>query len=62
MPQAIDPEKLEKIRAKYPFQRECSRGCGKGVWVQYSARKGKEYQTETEDYKNFHNCGDPIPF
>lgn len=56
------PEKLREAKKKYPFQRECSRGCGKEVWVQYSVRKDKEYQTNSEDYKDFHNCGEQIPF
>ena len=61
-PKPIDPEKLKKAQEKYPFKRECNRGCGVGVWVQYSVRKEKEYQTNSEDYKDFHNCGEQIPF
>tara|TARA_R100001082_G_scaffold72520_2_gene41514 strand:+ start:1007 stop:1321 length:315 start_codon:yes stop_codon:yes gene_type:complete len=46
----------------YPFERDCNRGCGKKVWVQYSRNKQKEYQTNSDNYKDFHNCGDAIPF
>ena len=56
--QALGP----KEPGNYPVERDCNRGCGKKVWVQYSRNKQKEYQTNSEDYKNFHNCGEQIPF
>lgn len=61
-PKPLDPERLRKAKEEYPFERECNRGCGKTVWVQYSARKDKEYQTNSDNYKDFHNCGEQIPF
>tara|TARA_R100000808_G_scaffold90_1_gene629 strand:+ start:1132 stop:1446 length:315 start_codon:yes stop_codon:yes gene_type:complete len=53
---------VPKNSGNYPFERDCNRGCGKKVWVQYSRNKQKEYQTNSDNYKDFHNCGDAIPF